>query len=521
MTTSLAKEKEISREVDSDRAKIRELFDNSGDGIVICDFDGRFIEYNKKALNIFSCSVDDFDKLCMADLLEKYEPSLNKSFDDLWNKANEGEEVTFECIDREDSGQTISGLQINLRQLFWQASDVIFVSLRDITARKRTEDALALTKNILARSEGYFEAVLRNLELPIYCKDLNGRYLAVNAPFEELCGVNNDELKGALDADIFPVNVANFLNFRDKEITRRHRSIELEQTFTLAGVERDLLIHKFPLKESDGTVYGIAGICTDVSTMKQALRIAQSTNEAKTEFLARMSHELRTPMHSILGVARLGLRKVTDSPRDKLESYFKMIISSGDKLLVLLANLLDLSMLESPHTAYQMQTGDLSDDLNEIVSEFQAVMLEKNVVLIYNSPHYPVIVLYDKVKMFQVFRNLIYNALKFSDSGKEIRIDICKSSLDKKTTVLPAWKIDVMDRGIGIEPDEAEVIFGKFFQGSKTKGSGGVGLGLSICRQIVADHGGSIWGEKNVYNGATFSVLLPAADEEAFRAGKT
>ncbi|MGB3211613.1 MAG: ATP-binding protein [Desulforhopalus sp.] len=510
MVQVIEKEQKSRREIENARLKIRELFNLTNDVIIICALDGSVLDINKATLEMFSGGREEIMQTSPLQLLEITDRN-GLSLQEHWRKVVGGLETNLECKVEQADGQDDLLVQVNLRRVNWQEEQIIFVTLRDITAKKQMEDTLEVTKKFLSESEGYLQAILRNVELPIYCKDLNGCYLTVNESFEQLCCRNLEELRGKNDLQVFPENLGRFLGFRDSEIIATGESLELEGVFAFGDQEKNLLVHKFPLRESGGVIYGTAGICTDVTTMKKALRTAQLANEAKSEFLASMSHELRTPMHSILSVARLGAKRVDRSSQEKLESYFEMIVASGEQLLELLSDLLDLSTLESAKTSYSFGEYDLDQDLVKVVAEFRVMMDERGISLGYQSPGCSAPARYDRTKMYQVLRNLLVNAMKFSAPQKEIKVVLCKDTLAINEDRHSAWKVMVIDQGIGVDNDELKSVFGKFVKGSRTHpGAGGVGLGLSICQRIVEDHKGMIWAEKNEGEGTTFCFLLPA-----------
>jgi PAS domain S-box-containing protein len=508
----IEKEQKLRREVEKSRVKVLELFNLTHDAIVICSPDGRALDFNHAALEMLSGVRDEILNTLILQFITIPDDGA-MTVKDHWEKAVAGQEDDFECTVTRPGKRELLHVLVNLRRLTWQEDEIVFVTLRDITAKKHVEETLRITQKFLSESEGYLQAILRNIELPIYCKDLEGCYLTVNKPFETLCCLTLGELRGKNDMEVFPENVGRFFSFRDSEIVETGESTELEGTFIFGGQEKNLLVHKFPLKERSGAIYATAGICTDVTIMKKALHTAQLANEAKSEFLAGMSHEIRTPMHSILSVARLGLKRVGCSPRAKLETYFKMIVTSGDQLLELLSELLDLSTLESTRACYNLAEYDLSKDLEKVAAEFKVMMDEKEIALSFESQWYPAPARYDKTKLYQVLRNLLVNAMKFTAPKKEVKIVLKKDFLEKEGGRQPAWKVMVVDQGIGVEKDELELVFGKFVRGSKMpRETSGVGLGLSICKRIVEDHHGMIWAEQNEPEGTIFCFLLPALD---------
>jgi signal transduction histidine kinase len=216
--------------------------------------------------------------------------------------------------------------------------------------------------------------------------------------------------------------------------------------------------------------------------------MAQRANSFKTQFLANISHELRTPMHGILSFARFGQQKFETASKEKLKSYFDEIHESGARLMSLLNDLLDLSKLEAGKTTYSMTEEDLVQITKVIQSELGAFALEKGVAIEVISSSPTVLAVFDGEKIMQVVRNILSNAIKFSNPGTTIKMAL----EDQNQNV----RCRVINHGVGIPDGELETIFEKFIQSSKTKtGAGGTGLGLAICREIILHHGGKIWAE--------------------------
>lgn len=236
--------------------------------------------------------------------------------------------------------------------------------------------------------------------------------------------------------------------------------------------------------------------------LRAAKDAADRANSAKSDFLANMSHELRTPLHGVLSFARFGVQRHESADRQKLLKYFSRIESTGQSLLRLLNDLLDLSKLEAGAMTLELEPVDLSVVIAGVAEEFSALAREKSLSLRLSGCEMPPQVWGDREKLAQVFRNLIGNAAKFTPEGGEIHV---------------SWRdadgmaeIDLRDGGPGIPDSEREAIFDKFVQSHATKnGAGGTGLGLSICRQIVALHEGTITAEPVQGKGALIRVKLP------------
>jgi len=246
-----------------------------------------------------------------------------------------------------------------------------------------------------------------------------------------------------------------------------------------------------------------------------AKKQAEDANMTKSQFLANISHELRTPMHGILSFSKFGMDWIDRADKEKQFHYFKQIHSSGERLLTLLNDLLDLSKLESGKMEYHMADTDLRMIVNGGITEFSLTAKEKDVTLLVREPEVSTRICCDETRVDQVIRNLLSNAIKFSPAGGTITITFENTYLPKgrrstDQTNVDGLIISVKDEGIGIPINELGAIFDKFVQSSKTRtGAGGTGLGLAICAEIVKAHHGRIWAQNNPDSGATFTFSLP------------
>ena len=231
---------------------------------------------------------------------------------------------------------------------------------------------------------------------------------------------------------------------------------------------------------------------------------AENATRAKQQFLANMSHEIRTPMNSIIGFTKVVLK--TDLTA-KQKEYLTAIQMSGDALIVLINDILDLAKVESGKMTFEQIPFNIATSLSNMIHLFDTKAQEKNIKLtLEHDPKIPEVLLGDPIRLHQIVLNLLSNAVKFTMQGS---INVSAHLLEENDEVAKI-EISVKDTGVGIDAHNINTIFDNFQQASieTSRKYGGTGLGLAIAKQLVEQQNGSIHVKSIIDKGSTFSFIL-------------
>jgi PAS domain S-box-containing protein len=283
---------------------------------------------------------------------------------------------------------------------------------------------------------------------------------------------------------------------------------------------RHFEIRTFPLRPKGADAGGGLFVWQDVTKRKraemeiiQAKEAAEAADRAKSEFLANISHELRTPMNAVLNFAWLGMRGGEEMEIEQILDYFREIHENGGQLMVFLNDLLDLSSLAADRHQLSRARCDPREEAENAAAEISRAAADRNIEIHIDGGAPVPNVAADPVRMEQVFRHLLNNAVTFSPPHGKVWVDFAEAPLEDNGNEPDAVEIRITDQGPGIPEGEREAVFEKFTQSSRTRsGAGGAGLGLALCRAIVRLHGGRIWVEDSPRGpGSQFRCRLPRA----------
>ena len=237
---------------------------------------------------------------------------------------------------------------------------------------------------------------------------------------------------------------------------------------------------------------------------EESTHIAEDAVKAKQQFLSNMSHEIRTPMNAIIGFTKVVLKTELTA---KQREYLTAINLSGNSLIVLINDILDLAKVDAGKMTFEEIPFKMSSSIAAMIHLFEARIQEKNLELVKEYDNrIPEVLLGDPVRLHQIILNLVSNAVKFTSKGK-ITISLRLLNQDEETASI---EFAVADTGTGIPEDKKEKIFEKFHQASSDTSRlyGGTGLGLAIVKQLVESQDGTIHVKSKVGEGAVFSFTL-------------
>jgi GAF domain-containing protein len=236
-------------------------------------------------------------------------------------------------------------------------------------------------------------------------------------------------------------------------------------------------------------------------------RQLEAASQHKSEFLANMSHELRTPLNAILGFSEVLGERMFGELNEKQDEYLKDIHASGQHLLSLINDILDLSKIEAGRMELELTDFDLPQAISDALTLVRERAARRGIALHQGVDERLGQVRGDERKVKQVLLNLLSNALKFTPEGG--RIDVRASVSDGMA------EVSVTDTGVGIAPEDQEAVFEEFRQvGTADKKIEGTGLGLALSRKFIELHGGRIWVESQLGQGSTFTFTVPVRPGE-------
>jgi PAS domain S-box-containing protein len=360
--------------------------------------------------------------------------------------------------------------------------------------------------------------LLDNIPDVIYFKDRKGKLLLVNKAHAKGLGLKPEQVAGKTDFDFFPKERAQMMARDDEQVMKTGKSIidKVERATRADGIDNYVSTTKVPRYDAKGRIIGLVGITRDItrrmhvekaredrSKLEKKLKDLEEMNKLKSEFISVVSHELRTPLAIVKEGALQVIEELAGPLNHKQKEILAKVKENTDRLRHMIEDLLDLSRIESGRLKLRYSLINLNDLLRDTSDFFIGVAGHKGVELKYELPDKDVNIFVDAERINQVISNLISNAIKFTEAGGSIEIEL--KVLDNKV------RIGVFDSGVGISKEDTLKLFNKFMQvsGIAHLERKGLGLGLSICRELIEKHGGDIWVESKLGVGSKFFFTLP------------
>ncbi|MGD9977106.1 MAG: PAS domain S-box protein [Bacteroidales bacterium] len=390
-------------------------------------------------------------------------------------------------------------------------NDIFLVLQRDISQRKKIEEDLRMLAQVVL-----------NVHDSISITDLDNNFTFVNPAFIQTYGYSYDEIIGKNTSLLRPPGT-------EEEIGQHilEQTIKTGWQGELINVKKDGSI--FPIYLSTSSVYDLngkpiamVGIANDISELKRTERElirakekAEESDKLKTAFLSNMSHEIRSPMNAVLGFIQL--IKSDEHLSEQGKQYLELIQNSGNQLLSLIEDIIDISKIQSNQLRLNKENFDLNHLMEELYVVFSTQLKSKSsskTLLLkpeMANPS-PFEIFSDVTRVRQILTNLLSNAIKFTPNGK-IKFGYTVIIDD----YLPRVQLYVKDTGIGILPENQLLIFDRFRQAddSHSRLYGGSGLGLAISKGLAELLNGHIWVESQVGEGSEFYFTVPYEIDEA------
>jgi len=391
------------------------------------------------------------------------------------------------------------------------ASFIFFLQRQPLLLQQKvnartTELQEAISK--LRSSEERFRQIFETSPDPVLITKMeDGTIIDINKAFVTTTGLSQSKVLGH-NASELGLWVDDDLQKTFREQLRSHFEINnFEAEFYVQGGQTRIGHLSTRLLNIDMNAYALI-VIHDITTEKEAEQALTKMDKIKSELISTAAHELRTPLSVMMGYTELLIKPETFGEFTDVQKseFLNDVYEKGESLSLIVDDLLDVSRIESGHPiTLNLQESDLTDTLSKTVAFFRAHNVKHTFQLNLPEGFDQLMMLIDRHRINQVLENLLSNAVKYSPTGGNIIVTL--------SVVSGGYEISVEDKGIGMEQKDIERIFDKFYRAdSSNTAIGGFGLGMSIAKQVVEAHGGSIWVESTKGRGSTFTFNLPCAE---------
>lgn len=513
--TARTAELQVAKEAaENSETQLRSIANSAHDAILMMNHQGSITYWNPAAEQILGYSATEALGKDLHDLLvpERYLADYRAAFA-AFQRSGHGSAVgkTLELFARRKDGQEIA-VAMSLSAVFLNGTWNAVGLLRDITEQKRINASLRM-----------LSAAVEHSPVSIIITDRDGRIEYVNPKScqmtgytpEELRGQNPRIMKGPTHSPEFYKNLwETILSGREWYGEFHNRRKDGSLVWVMASIS--------PIYDEKGEITHFVGVREEIEKQKKlqeelaniaqlekvARDRAEQANRAKSEFLAGMSHEIRTPLNAIIGMSDLLAETRLDGEQS---GYLSVVHSAGETLQGLISDILDLSKIEAGMLQLDSVPFSLRDCIRQLTDITSVRASSKGVTYSFSvNSAVPDWLLGDSLRLRQVLINLVGNAVKFTDSGGSVLLEVEPVQQSDAEVLI---RFSVTDTGIGIAPEKLDTIFESFSQAdsSTTRRYGGTGLGLAISRHLAGMMGGEIGVESTVGKGSCFRFTVPFA----------
>jgi len=506
----ITERKQAEEALRDEATRRRILVEQSRDGIVILDQNGKVYEANQQYADMLGYSMEEILRVHVWDWDTQF--PREQLLEMLRTVDDAGDH--FETRHRKKDG-TFYDVEISTNGAVYRGQKLIFCICRDITERKQAEAKIKEYAEKLERmvdkrtkelnralydteeARDKIDGILKSVADGLIVTDLYNRVILMNRAAEELLGVRFSEI---IDRPIdFAIEDKTLRDQIKTTLDKKESGYQFD--FELPGDNsthpRIIRARTSIIKDKSGTQTGIITTMNDVTYEREVDRM-------KTEFISTAAHELRTPLTSILGFSEVLLNQDNLPPEEKTE-FMGYINTQSKSLSKVIDDLLDISRIESGQGfSMSKEPCDPLEITKKVVSYYEKQSPQHQFKVMF--PKKPVEIMADRDKLEQAVKNLIDNAVKYSPDGGAIRI--------RGKKVDDQYQVSVEDQGIGMTQEQVEKIFDKFYRAKDAFFiSKGTGLGMSIVKHIVEFHGGKVWVESEHGKGTTVHFTVPIGEE--------
>ncbi len=435
---------------------------------------------------------------------------VNTAIDDHFAGRTEFFEIEYRTQRKDGSYMWVLDRSKALRDPLGQVVRMVG-SESDITQRKQVEKSLQ-------ESQQFIQTVVDTVPIPLFWKNQESVYLGCNQEFSKILNFSStNEVIGKNDFDLSWTEEESIAyRIDDRTVMKSGEAkLRIEEMLTLPNGEQIWLeTHKAPMRDWANNVIGVVGMFQNITTRKKAEVHLQKTNEEllcatrmKDEFLANMSHELRTPLNVILGLSESLLEEVFGTLNNQQKTTVSTIEQSGQHLLSLINDILDLSKIEASKLELNLTNACIAELCKSSVVFVKQQAFSKKIKLNVILPNDLEKTALDERRMRQVLINLLNNAVKFTPNHGQITLEVQVRICEDR----PWIYFSVSDTGIGITATDQIRLFQPFIQldSKLNRQYEGTGLGLALVKRIVELHGGEVNLQSVLGMGSCFTVRLP------------